>query len=47
MKKYEAPSYEVEYFTLRNDVLTDTSENAGNDLTWLMKKAIWARVYFD
>lgn len=31
MKKYEAPSYEVEYFTLRNDVLTDTSENAGND----------------
>lgn len=27
MKKYETPSYEIEYFKLKNSVLTDTSEN--------------------
>lgn len=26
MKKYETPSYEVEYFTIRNEIFT-TSEN--------------------
>lgn len=31
MKKYETPSYEIEYFKLKNSVLTDISENPDNE----------------
>lgn len=32
MKKYETPSYEIEYFKLKNSVLTETSENPDIDI---------------
>lgn len=32
MKKYETPSYEIEYFKLKNCVLTDISENPDIDI---------------
>lgn len=32
MRKYETPSYEIEYFKLKNSVLTDISENPGIDI---------------
>lgn len=31
MKKYETPFYEIEYFKLKNSVLTDNSENPDNE----------------
>lgn len=32
MKKYETPSYEIEYFKLKNSVLTEISENPDIDI---------------
>lgn len=35
MKKYESPSYEVEYFVLKNGILTNLSaENPDNIFDW-------------
>lgn len=32
MKKYETPDYEVEYFTLKNEVFTVSIENPDIDI---------------
>ena len=35
MNNYETPSYEVEYFSIKNDILTTTSENPDQEITGL------------